>query len=71
MRTTADIKQRLNGVQAEIDRICSIIEQDISNLKKPYIFKSGGQHPEWNYNEALTSFVAQKHALKWVLNSTN
>lgn len=65
MRTTQEIKQKLTEVEKEIQRI-SDISVDTS-MSEPYIFKSGNQHPEWSYDDAMNSLVAQKLTLEWVL----
>lgn len=69
MRTTNQIKDKLTSVQKEIDRICNILEDDEKNYKNPYTYSNGEHHEEWTFDDALTSFVAQKSILKWVLNS--
>ncbi|MEI8204972.1 MAG: hypothetical protein WCH34_18265 [Bacteroidota bacterium] len=65
MRTTEQIKEKLTKVEKEIKRI-SDISVDAS-LSEPYVSKGGNQHPEWSYDDAMTSFVAQRLILEWVL----
>ena len=65
MRTTQEIKQKLTEVEKEIRRI-SDISVDTS-MSEPYTFKGGNKHPEWSYDDAMTSLVAQKLTLEWVL----
>lgn len=69
MRTTNEIKDKLTSVEKEIKRISEILI-NVENYEKPYTYVNGDQHPEWTFDDALTSFVSQKLCLKWVLKSS-
>ena len=67
MRTTQQISERLAQKKKEIKRITEAIENEEISETLPYCYKSGEQHPEWSYGEALTSLVSEKLCLEWVL----
>ena len=68
MKTTIEIKEKLVFVQSEIDRINKVIEFDLSYLSHKFRFKDGSEHTEWTYDDALTSYIAQRSILRWILN---
>lgn len=36
-------------------------------MNEKLVLKSGYRHPEWTYNDYLTSLVSQKLILEWVI----
>jgi len=70
MRTTQDIKKKLDSVLAELERINTyLLDHPEATVSSRFVFKDGKTtHGEWTFNDAITSLVAEKLILKWVLN---
>jgi hypothetical protein len=69
MKSTQEIKKRLDTVEAELSRINKLMLDNPNIISEKFVFLNGNYHPEWTFNEALTSYVAKKLELKWVLGS--
>ena len=67
MRTTIDVKEALQDIIAELDRINKIIFDDPARLHQNYTFKNGKIHEGWTFNDAIISYVSKKLTLEWVL----
>ena len=67
MRTTIEIKEKLERTEAEIQRITDLLS--IHEESEKFILRDGTLHPEWTFNDALNIYVADKLLLKWVLKS--
>jgi hypothetical protein len=68
MKTTKQIKRELDLVISELERIDKVFEDDSNtNLNDKFIMCSGKVHDEWTWSDALTSYVAQKGVLEWIL----
>jgi hypothetical protein len=68
MRTTAEIKNRYDSTLKEMERINKYLYDNPNSENKKFVFKSGQETTsEWTFNDAITSLVAEKLLLQWIL----
>jgi hypothetical protein len=68
MRTTAEIKNRYDSTLKEMERINKYLYDNPNSENKKFVFKNGQETTsEWTFNDAITSLVAEKLLLQWIL----
>lgn len=67
MKSTIVIKNKLDQVQNELDRINSLYEIDLEIGDKQFFLKNGHKIENRTFNQALTALVAEKRILQWIL----
>jgi hypothetical protein len=66
MKSTSDIRKKLDYTLSELAWLNEVL-RDESKMNEKLVLKSGYRHPEWTYNDYLTSLVSQKLILEWVI----
>lgn len=67
MRSTKEIKERLDICSSELIRMNKMSVTDKDIMKKPFVFKDGSSYNEISFSEVLTKYVSEKRTLKWIL----
>ncbi|MFZ4545893.1 MAG: hypothetical protein ACOYN4_00580 [Bacteroidales bacterium] len=69
MRTTHEIKKKLDFVLSECERINKYLyDHPEETINSKFVFKDGKTtHTSWTFNDAITSLVAEKLLLQWIL----